>query len=171
MRNALGLMLASVVAAVVIAGVWFWTATPRGDLAAPQTVSAAPAAPLAAVAAAKSTAPRDEVEATGTRFDPVLWKALGDAGLLSLTTPESHDGAGLGFLELCRVLVEVGRTVAPVPLATDSVARLFLSERGTDAQQRSAYAMSVISAMRLMFSSPVRPRSRTRVRPPVLRSR
>ncbi|MDX6276536.1 MAG: 3-oxocholest-4-en-26-oyl-CoA dehydrogenase beta subunit [Nocardioidaceae bacterium] len=87
-----------------------------------------------------------EVEAAGNRFDPVLWKALGDAGLLSLTTPESHDGAGLGFLELCRVLVEVGRTVAPVPLATDSVARLFLAERGTDAQQRGAYALSVISA-------------------------
>jgi len=87
-----------------------------------------------------------EVEAAGNRFDPVLWKALGDAGLLSLTTPESHDGAGLGFLELCRVLVEVGRTVAPVPLATDSVARLFLAERGTDDQQRAGYAASVLSA-------------------------
>ncbi len=86
------------------------------------------------------------VEAGGNRFDPVLWKALGDAGLLSLTTPESHDGAGLGFLELCRVLVEVGRTVAPVPLATDSVARLFVAERGTEAQQQTAYALSVISA-------------------------
>jgi len=30
MRNAFGLMLASVVAAVVIAGVWFWTSSPRG---------------------------------------------------------------------------------------------------------------------------------------------
>jgi alkylation response protein AidB-like acyl-CoA dehydrogenase len=49
-----------------------------------------------------------EVEAGGNRFDPVLWRALGDAGLLSLTTPESYDGAGLGFLELCRVLVEHG---------------------------------------------------------------
>ena len=87
-----------------------------------------------------------EVEAAGNRFDPVLWKALGDAGLLSLTTPESHDGAGLGFLELCRVLVEVGHTVAPVPLATDSVARLFLAERGTDDQQQAAYTLSVISA-------------------------
>ncbi len=71
------------------------------------------------------------VEAAGNRFDPVLWKALGDAGLLGLTTPEAHDGAGLGFLELCRVLVEVGRTVAPAPVATDSVARLFLTEHGT----------------------------------------
>ena len=31
--------------------------------------------------------------------------------------------------------------------------------------------MRVISAMRLMFSMPVRPRSKTRVSPPVLRSR
>ena len=66
----------------------------------------------------------------------MLWRALGDAGLLTLTTPESHDGAGLGFVELCRVLVEVGRTVAPVPLATDAVARLFLGEHGSDDQQR-----------------------------------
>ena len=87
-----------------------------------------------------------EVEAAGNRFDPVLWKALGDAGILSLTTPEAHDGAGLGFLELCRVLVEVGRTVAPVPLAADSVARLFLAERGTGAQQTTAYAFGVLSA-------------------------
>jgi alkylation response protein AidB-like acyl-CoA dehydrogenase len=86
-----------------------------------------------------------QVEAAGNRFDPVLWNALGDAGLLSLTTPASHDGAGLGFLELCRVLVEIGRTVAPAPLATDSVARLLLAEHGTDDQQQAAYATSVLS--------------------------
>ena len=55
MRNALGLMLASVVSAVVIAAVWFWTASPRADAAAPQTVNARPAEPLP-VAAAKPTA-------------------------------------------------------------------------------------------------------------------
>ncbi len=87
-----------------------------------------------------------EVEAAGNRFDPVLWQALADAGLLSLTTPESHDGAGMGFLELCRVLVEVGRTVAPAPVATDGVARLFVAEHGTDSQQRSAFAATVLSA-------------------------
>ena len=42
MRNAAGLMLASVVAAVVIAGVWFWTSHPGHELA-PQIVAAAPA--------------------------------------------------------------------------------------------------------------------------------
>ena len=57
------------------------------------------------------------VEAEGDRFDRELWAELGSAGLLGLALPEEYDGAGLGLVELCRVLVEVGRTVAPVPLA------------------------------------------------------
>lgn len=107
MRNALGLMLASVVAAVVIAGVWFWKATPRGDLAAPQTVSAAPAAPLAAVAAAKSTAPRDEVEATGTIPDQAPAAAAAQAkavcanpdalGVARVVEIDTTGGPGFGF--------------------------------------------------------------------------
>src|SRR5205085_6702751 len=44
MRNALGLMLASVVAAVVIAGVWFWTSAPRADAAAPAGTASSTAA-------------------------------------------------------------------------------------------------------------------------------
>ena len=62
MRSALGLMLASVVAAIVIAGVWFWTSSPRADAAPPQTTAAAKADPLPA-AAAKQAA-RDDVETT-----------------------------------------------------------------------------------------------------------
>ena len=48
MRNALGLMLASVVTAVVIAGVWFWAFSPHADAAAPQTIAARTAEPLPA---------------------------------------------------------------------------------------------------------------------------
>ena len=69
-----------------------------------------------------------EVEAEGDRFDARLWGALGEAGLLGLHLREEHDGAGLGLLELCRVLVEIGRTVAPVPLASHGVAGLLLDE-------------------------------------------
>ena len=56
MRNALGLMLASVMTAVVIAAVWFWTSSPSMpvELAAPSSASAAK--PLAA---------RWDVEVTG----------------------------------------------------------------------------------------------------------
>ena len=66
MRNALGLILGSVVAAVVIAGVWFWTSSPRADLAVPQTVAARPAEPIAAPASVKPAPKREDVEVTAT---------------------------------------------------------------------------------------------------------
>jgi peptidoglycan/xylan/chitin deacetylase (PgdA/CDA1 family) len=59
MRNALGLMVASVLATVVIAGVWFWTSSSRSDAAPPQTMAARAAEPLVARSAAK-----DDVEVT-----------------------------------------------------------------------------------------------------------
>jgi peptidoglycan-N-acetylglucosamine deacetylase len=61
MRNAAGLMLASVVSAVLIAGLWFWTSSRHADVTtAPQTVSAAQAERLPAQASAKY----DDVEVT-----------------------------------------------------------------------------------------------------------
>jgi 3-oxocholest-4-en-26-oyl-CoA dehydrogenase beta subunit len=56
-----------------------------------------------------------EIEAAGTRFDASLWADLAKAGVLSAALPETLGGAGLGLLEQCSVLVEIGRTVAPVP--------------------------------------------------------
>jgi len=69
MRNALGLMLASVVSAVAIAGVWFWTSSPRADVAAPQTVAARKPEPLPPAAAAKP-APKDDVQVTASLTRP-----------------------------------------------------------------------------------------------------
>jgi peptidoglycan-N-acetylglucosamine deacetylase len=103
MRNALGLMLASVVAAAVIAGVWFWTASPHG-VTAPQTVSAAHAPPLPA-APAKSAAPRDEVETTAAIADkaaaalqPKSACANPDAlGVARVVEIDTTGGPGFGF--------------------------------------------------------------------------
>src|SRR5947209_13979101 len=58
MRNALGLMLASVLAAAVIAGGWFFYSS-RADQGAPKTTAARAADPLPAKLAAK-----DDVETT-----------------------------------------------------------------------------------------------------------
>jgi 3-oxocholest-4-en-26-oyl-CoA dehydrogenase beta subunit len=76
------------------------------------------------------------VEADGSRFDRELWAELGAAGLLGLAVPEEYDGAGLGLVELCRVLVEVGRTVAPVPLAAHGPTARLLAEHGSDEQKQ-----------------------------------
>src|SRR5215813_6925634 len=62
MRNPLGLILASIVAAVVIAGVWYWTSAPRADAAPPQTIAAKPPSP----AAAQKLAAKDDVETTAS---------------------------------------------------------------------------------------------------------
>jgi acyl-CoA dehydrogenase len=56
-----------------------------------------------------------EVEAGETRFDPGLWSDLAAAGVLAAALPEAAGGAGFGLLEQCSVLIEIGRTVAPVP--------------------------------------------------------
>jgi alkylation response protein AidB-like acyl-CoA dehydrogenase len=72
------------------------------------------------------------VEAEGSRFDKELWAELGSSGLLGLHLPEEYDGAGLGLVELCRILVEVGRTVAPVPLAAHGPASRLVAELGGD---------------------------------------
>jgi alkylation response protein AidB-like acyl-CoA dehydrogenase len=56
------------------------------------------------------------VEATPEWFDRTLWSAIATANLLGVALPEDVGGSGLGFLELCILLDELGRAVAPVPL-------------------------------------------------------
>jgi peptidoglycan-N-acetylglucosamine deacetylase len=65
MRNAAGLMLGTVVSAVAIAGVWFWTSSPSASVAAPQTISAVQPERLPA-AAARALPARADVETTAT---------------------------------------------------------------------------------------------------------
>lgn len=75
-----------------------------------------------------------EVEARGDRHDAELWRELGEAGLLGLHLPQDGGGAGLGLLELCSVAVEAGRAVAPLPLASHTVAASALAHFGTSDQ-------------------------------------
>ncbi|HEV2256528.1 MAG TPA: acyl-CoA dehydrogenase family protein [Streptosporangiaceae bacterium] len=49
------------------------------------------------------------------------WGDLAAAGVLAAGLPASLDGAGLGLLEQCSVLVEIGRAVADVPYLTSVV--------------------------------------------------
>src|SRR5258708_37434561 len=78
-----------------------------------------------------------EVEAGGDRFDPALWADLARAGILAAALPGSLGGAGLGLLEQCSVLAEIGRAVAPVPyLASVVLCAGGLARFGTPDQQR-----------------------------------
>jgi alkylation response protein AidB-like acyl-CoA dehydrogenase len=65
------------------------------------------------------------------------WADLASAGVLAAGLPESLGGAGLGFLEQCSVLTEVGRAVSPAPyLASVVLGAGAIAAYGTPAQQR-----------------------------------
>jgi peptidoglycan-N-acetylglucosamine deacetylase len=103
MRNALGLMLASVVTALVISAVWFFwpSSSPRLALAAPNTVAAPPAERLAA----RPVPARPDVEVTAaipeTPAAPSLQKstcANPDAlGVARVVVIDTTGGPGFGF--------------------------------------------------------------------------
>lgn len=48
-------------------------------------------------------------------WNPDLWRAMAELGLLGAAIPESYGGVGLGPMELAVISEELGRAVAPVP--------------------------------------------------------
>jgi 3-oxocholest-4-en-26-oyl-CoA dehydrogenase beta subunit len=79
-----------------------------------------------------------EIERSEERVDRELWRALADAGLLAIAVPEEHGGSGLGLAELCLLLEQQGRRVAPVPLwPTLVLGALAIAEFGSPEQQQS----------------------------------
>lgn len=75
-------------------------------------------------------------EATPDRIDAALWKTLAEANLLGVAVPEAQGGMGLGLLELCTLLEEIGRAVAPVPaLAALAQGGLAIARFGSEAQR------------------------------------
>jgi acyl-CoA dehydrogenase len=51
-------------------------------------------------------------------FDRDLWQKIVDLGWTAMTIPESYGGLGLGYLELCVIAEELGRSLAPVPFSS-----------------------------------------------------
>jgi len=79
-----------------------------------------------------------ETERNPDWFDRGLWSRLAEANLLGLVAPEDLGGMGLGIEEVCLLLQEIGRTVAPVPLLPALVlASLPIAEFGSDEQRRA----------------------------------
>ncbi|MFC0108623.1 acyl-CoA dehydrogenase family protein [Kibdelosporangium aridum] len=78
-----------------------------------------------------------DLTAAVLRRDPdQAWKALGQAGLLTLSIPERLGGDGLGVIETCAVLTEVGRAGVVTPaMATLALGVLPIVHMGTAEQQ------------------------------------
>ncbi len=59
--------------------------------------------------------------ASGQPCDRALWEAMAEQGWCAVAVPEDEGGLGLGWVEGAVLLEEVGRHVAPVPLAPQLV--------------------------------------------------
>jgi acyl-CoA dehydrogenase len=65
------------------------------------------------------------------------WAELAEAGVLAACLPAALDGAELGLIEQCSVLIEVGRAVADLPyLASAVLGAGAIASFGTPEQQR-----------------------------------
>lgn len=96
-------------------------------------------------------------------FDRDTWAEFAKANLLGVALPESMGGLGYGFLELCLILQEQGRAVAPMPLLHTLVSCAdVVSTHGTD-EQRAEMApivsgdMVVTAALSEIGTSPYEP--------------
>jgi alkylation response protein AidB-like acyl-CoA dehydrogenase len=79
-----------------------------------------------------------QLEERGEWFDEQAWTELGKARLLGIAVPEEFGGSGLGFVEVCLLLEEIGRAVAPVPVLPSLVlGALPVAELGNHGQKRA----------------------------------
>jgi alkylation response protein AidB-like acyl-CoA dehydrogenase len=79
-----------------------------------------------------------DVEAGSERVDRELWRELAKANLIGACLPERFGGSGFGPFELCLLLEEAGRAVAPIPLwPTLALGALPLARFGSDTQQEA----------------------------------
>ncbi len=70
-------------------------------------------------------------------YDAELWRGMGEMGWLGTAIPETHGGAGFGYLELCVIAEELGRSLAPTPFAsTIYLAAEALLLAGSEAQKK-----------------------------------
>lgn len=74
---------------------------------------------------------------SGDSYDEDLWQVLAEQGLLGICLPDGLGGSDLGLTELCMILEEQGRYVAPVPLYSGVVLGVLpLIEFGSAEQQQ-----------------------------------
>lgn len=70
-------------------------------------------------------------------YDKDLYKGLAELGVLGAAIPEEFGGVGLSHLDLCVVAEELGRVIAPVPVASSIyLVAEFLLQAGSNAQKQ-----------------------------------
>lgn len=96
---------------------------------------------------------RRDFSRSGEPHDRQLWATLAEAGLLGIAIAEEQGGSGLGLTELCLLLEEQGRSLAPVPLLATLVLGALPVQKFGSAAQRAALLPRVVSGELLLTAA------------------
>lgn len=83
--------------------------------------------------AARASAAQLREHAEAGRYDDALWSELGQLGWPGIAVGEEHGGQGLGLVELCVLLEELGYACAATPFLGSALAALALEQAGETA--------------------------------------
>ncbi len=61
---------------------------------------------------------RAVLENPAAGYDAALWRKIGEQGWCGAAIPEEYGGFAFGYIELCALAEELGRALAPVPVAS-----------------------------------------------------
>jgi alkylation response protein AidB-like acyl-CoA dehydrogenase len=78
----------------------------------------------------------DDQKVSDEPYDRDLWRGMVELAWPGTAIPERHGGAGFGYLELCVIAEELGRSLAPTPFASSVyLATEAILQAGTKDQQ------------------------------------
>ncbi|HEY1373868.1 MAG TPA: acyl-CoA dehydrogenase family protein [Candidatus Binatia bacterium] len=82
-------------------------------------------------------------------YSPELWKKMADLGWTGLPVAEEFGGSGAGFLDMCILVEEIGRALAPVPLISHALCEYALIDAGS-AEQKKRLLPPMAAGTRIM---------------------
>jgi isovaleryl-CoA dehydrogenase len=97
--------------------------------------------------AADEIAPRAADIDRENDFPADLWRKFGDLGVLGITVPEEHGGAGMGYLEHVVAMEEISRASASVGLSYGAHSNLCVNQicRNASDEQKRRYLPGLIA--------------------------
>lgn len=98
--------------------------------------------------------------ATNLGYDPILWRQMAELGWVGLMFPEQYGGLGMDFADLCVVLEEVGRALAPEPfISTVLMAGQALMLAGSH-DQKSKWLPAIADGSSIVTLAHLEPKAR-----------
>ena len=82
-------------------------------------------------------------------YDENLWSQIIEMGFTATAIPEEYGGLGLGYLELCVIAEELGRSLAPTPFSSSVYLATEANLNGNDESAKETYLPGLASGEKI----------------------